>query len=142
MIKTTFKEYIDADTGERVEFQEVLKPYHGTRHFWKVYLSDFMAILGILDSKQLDVMIYICEHTNPADNIFYSTHRGIAKEIGVSKDTVTKVLGKLQKHYFLTKVQNGVYRVNPNKIVKGDEAKKRLLVSYYDAEREHNANKK
>ena len=38
---------------------------------------------------------------------------------------------KLQENKFVTKVQNGVWQVNPNIMMKGNESKKQMLLSYY-----------
>ena len=43
---------------------------------------------------------------------------------------------KLQENNFITKVQNGVWQVSPNIMLKGSEHKKRLLLNYYDDSRE------
>lgn len=50
----------------------------------------------------------------------------------MSLDTATKVMKKLQDNKFITKVQNGVYQVSPNIMMKGSEYKKSLLLNYYD----------
>ncbi|WP_266197514.1 replication/maintenance protein RepL [Streptococcus agalactiae] len=47
-------------------------------------------------------------------------------------ETVRKVMRKLQDNKFITKVQNGVYQVSPNIMMKGSEHKKSLLLNYYD----------
>ncbi len=39
---------------------------------------------------------------------------------------------KLQENKFIIKVQNGVWQVSPNIMMKGSEHKKSLLLNYYD----------
>ena len=39
---------------------------------------------------------------------------------------------KLQDNNFIKKIQNGVYQVSPNIMLKGSEYKKSLLLNYYD----------
>ena len=56
--------FIDSDTGEIFEADQVIKRFYGQKQFWKIYLMDFLNILGIFDSKQLDVFIYILENAN------------------------------------------------------------------------------
>jgi hypothetical protein len=43
---------VDQDTGEVILVDQITKRVYGTKQFWKVYLMDFLAVLGILDSKQ------------------------------------------------------------------------------------------
>ena len=41
---------------------------------------------------------------------------------------------KLQKQKFLVKIQNGLWQVSPNIMMKGNENKKRLLLSYFNTD--------
>ena len=93
---------------------------------------DFLQILGVLDSKQVDVLIYILENTEASTNTYIGTYRKTADGTGVSLDTATKVMRKLQDNNFIKKIQNGVYQVSPNIMLKGSEYKKSLLLNYYD----------
>ena len=43
----TKKEYTDNETGEIVEFNVVEKKAKG-KHFWKLYLSNFLNVLGLI----------------------------------------------------------------------------------------------
>lgn len=45
---------------------------------------------------------------------------------------------KLQENNFITKVQNGVWRVNPNILMKGNDTKRQILLSYYEEEKAEN----
>lgn len=126
------KRFIDPETGEEVTLQSVEKRYHGEKHFWKMYLFDFLNVLGIIDSKQLDVVCYVMQHTSPYDNRYVGTVRSTAEGAGVSASTVNSTFQKLQGCNFMRRVQNGVYAINPSVMVQGSEAKRRgLLVSYY-----------
>ncbi len=132
LIGTQKKCLVDVDTGERIEVEQITKRAYGQKAFWKLYLVDFLQILGVLDSKQVDVLIFILEHTKPSDNTYIGTYRKTADGSKTSLDTTTKVMRKLQQHGFLKKVQNGVYQVSPLIMYKGDEGKKQLLLNYYD----------
>lgn len=125
----------DLDTGELIEVDQITKRALGQKQFWKVYLIDFLQILGILDSKQVDVLIYILENTKAADNTYIGTYRKTAEGSGVSLDTTTKVMRKLQENGFIKKVQNGVYQISPLIMMKGSEHKKSLLLNYYADEK-------
>ena len=63
----------------------------------------FLQVLGILDSKQVDILVYILENTEPANNTFVGTYARIQKETGISQMTISRVLKKLQDANFLKK---------------------------------------
>lgn len=132
LIGTQRKRLIDEDTGERYEVDQITKRALGQKQFWKIYLIDFLQVLGVLDSKQVDVLIYILENTEASNNTYIGTYRKTAEGSGVSLDTATKVMKKLQDNKFIAKVQNGVYQVSPNIMMKGSDYKKSLLLNYYD----------
>ena len=67
------RELLDQETGEIIVVDQISKRIYGQKNFWKMYLMDFMSVLGIIDSKQLDVFIYIAENTNPSTNTFIGT---------------------------------------------------------------------
>lgn len=123
---------IDQTTGELIMVDQITKRVYGTKQFWKVYLMDFLTVLGIIDNKQLDIFIYIVEHTEPSTNTFIGTYDTIGKEVGVSRQTIAKIMKKLQQNNFITKKQNGVWIVNPNILMKGNDTKRQILLSYYD----------
>ena len=124
----------DLDTGEVMEVDQITKRALGQKQFWKVYLIDFLQILGVLDSKQIDVLIYILENTNASNNTYIGTYRKTAEGDKVSLDTATRVIKKLQDNGFIKRIQNGVYQVSPLIMMKGSEHKKQLLLNYYDDE--------
>lgn len=125
---------IDQDTGELVTVDQITKRVYGTKNFWKCYLMDFLTVLGIIDNKQLDVFVYIAENTNSSTNLFIGTYRKIAGDLHCSLDTVSKIMKKLQEVSFIKKVQNGVWFVNPNILMKGNDHKRQILLSYYESE--------
>lgn len=122
----------DLDTGEVIQVDQIVKRIYGTKQFWKVYLMDFLSVLGIIDSRQLDVFIYIAENTDPGNNLFIGTYDKIGKETGVSRQTISRIMRKLQDKNFIVKVQQGVWAVNPNILMKGNDHKRQILLSYYE----------
>lgn len=132
LIGTQKKQLMDTETGEIIEVEQVTKRIYGTKNFWKIYLMDFMHILGILDSKQVDVLVYILENTNISNNTFIGTYKKIASEANVSEPTIAIVMKKLQSGGFIRKVQNGVWVVNPQIMIRGNDHKQQMLVSYYN----------
>lgn len=128
------RQIMDMETGEVMLVDQITKRRYGTKNFWKCYLMDFLTILGILDSRQVDVFVYIAENTNQSTNMFIGTYRKIAEDVGCSTRTVTTIMKKLQENNFIKKVQNGVWLVNPNILMKGGDNKRQILLSYYESE--------
>ena len=112
----------------------IQKVVYGQKNFWKCYLMDFLAVLGIIDNKQLDIFVYICENTNPTNNLFIGTYKKIAQDVGCSETTISKIMKKLQDHNFVKKIQNGLWFVNPDLLMKGGEHKRQMLLSYYQSD--------
>lgn len=126
------KRLIDQDTGEVIEVDQITKRALGQKQFWKIYLMDFLQVLGGFEYKQLDVLVYILEHTDSSTNTFFGTYRKIAEKCNVSVDTVSRTIKLLLEREFIKKIQNGVYQVSPTIMMKGSEHKKSLLLNYFD----------
>ena len=131
LIGTKRKELIDKETGEIMEVDQITKKVYGQKNFWKLYLSDFLPVLGIVENKQVDILIYILENTQPSNNMFIGTYKTIRENTKASETTIAKVMKKLQEQKFLNKIQNGLWQVSPNIMMKGNENKKQLLLSYF-----------
>lgn len=85
--------------------------------------TDFMRFLkglGIKDSRQIEIFMYIMTNTDPNTNLFIGTYKRIAFDMGCSEATIAKVMKTLQEHSFLSKLQNGVWLVDQDKFY-GDE---------------------
>lgn len=128
------RELLDTETGELMHVDQITKMVYGSKNFWKCYLMDFLTVLGIIDSKQVDIFIYIVENTNQSNNVFLGTYKKIAKDVGVSEPTIAKIMKKLQDNNFIKKMQAGAWLVNPNILMKGNDNKRQILLSYYESE--------
>lgn len=128
------RELMDTETGELMWVDQITKRVYGSKNFWKCYLMDFLTVLGIIDSRQLDVFIYIVENTKPSTNMFIGTYKKISKDTGCSSTTIARIMKKLQENNFIKKVQNGVWLVNPNILMKGNDNKRQILLSYYTSD--------
>lgn len=132
LISIKKKDLIDPETGAIEQFDEIKKLHYGSDSFWKIFLMDFLAILGVFDSKQVDVFIFIIKNTNPTNNLFIGTYQDISKGAHVSSATIAKIMKKLQEHNFIKKERHSVWRVNPCVIMKGDPKNKKIILSYYN----------
>lgn len=56
----------------------------------------------------------------------------------VSYQTVAIIFKKMQENNLITKIQNGVYKVNPSIMVKGGESKRQRLVVEYESLKANN----
>ncbi|MCM1235900.1 MAG: replication/maintenance protein RepL [Ruminococcus flavefaciens] len=137
LVGTQYRELVDTQTGEIINVQQVTKRVYGTKNFWKIYLMDFMTVLGILDSKQVDILVYIMEHISAGTNTFIGTYKKISSDVGVSEPTIATVMKKLQKANFIRKVQNGVWAINPDMLMKGNDNKRQMLLSYYNEQAQY-----
>ncbi|WP_255287641.1 replication/maintenance protein RepL [Bacillus toyonensis] len=133
------RELVDTETGEVIHVDQITKRVYGTKNFWKMYLMDFLTVLGIIDNKQLDIFIYIAENTNQSNNLFIGTYKQISKDVKVSEPTIAKLMKKLHANNFIKKKQNGVYIVNPNIMMKGNDTKRQILLSYYEEDKPLNS---
>lgn len=126
------KRYIDEDGNEGTQ-TEVYKKTYGGKHFWRVWLGDLLYTLGLINnSKQLDVVFYVLDNTDPANNLYIGTIRKTVEETGISYGTVATIFKKMQGVDMIVKQGNGVYKVKPNLLMKGDDNKKQRLVIEYE----------
>ena len=72
--------------------------------------------------------------------MFVGTYKTIQKNTHTSETTIAKVMKKLQKQQFLKKIQNGIWQISPNIMMKGNENKKQLLLSYFRTDESNNNN--
>ncbi|MFH4259009.1 replication protein, partial [Acinetobacter baumannii] len=42
------RELVDTETGEVIHVDQITKRVYGTKNFWKMYLMDFLTVLGII----------------------------------------------------------------------------------------------
>ena len=126
------KRYIDEDGNEGTQ-TEVYKKTYGGKHFWRVWLGDLLYTLGLINnSKQLDVVFYVLDNTDPSNNLYIGTIRETVEKTGISHGTVSTIFKKMQEVDMIVKQQNGLYKVKPNLLMKGDDNKKQRLVIEYE----------
>ena len=121
---------VDVETGETHDI--FIKKTIESQNFVKVFMADFLVALGILNSKSVSVVCYILENVRYSDNTLIATKEQIAKGSGTSLRTVFNVLSKLQEVGFMKRQANGVYIINPNYVLKGNENKRRIIIDYYN----------
>jgi len=122
------------DTGEETVLEEFHKTAFGRKQFWKLYLSDFLQILGlVMENKQLSVLVYILENTSPVNNLFLGTYREIANATNISIGTVNIIMKKLKNTNYrgspmIKQVRCGNLMISPALLMKGSDFKKKTLL--------------
>ena len=81
-------------------------------------------------------MFYVLDNTDPANNLYIGTIRKTVEMTGISYGTVATIFKKMQEVDMIAKQSNGVYKVKPNLLMKGDDTKKQRLVIEYEKIRE------
>lgn len=129
--------YVDESGEHEMTETEVYKKYYGGPHFYRVWLSDLLYHLGLINnSKQMDVLFYVLDNVN-SDNLFIGTYRDVEKNTGISYKTVATIFKKMIDNDLITSKQRGVYMVKPTLLMKGDNVRKhRLTIEYENIKRE------
>lgn len=134
LVGTVHRELVDTNTGETIEVEQTLKFNYGSKHFWKCYLANFLKVIEALESRHLKIFTYIIRKTKPSNNLFICTYDKMAKDLKCSKQTISETMKILQKTNFIRKKQNGIWIINPNVIMKGNDNKRhQLFTEYADA---------
>lgn len=124
-------QFKDMSTNEEFEGSLIVKRL-SEEDFLKVQIGDLLKLLGILESKQADVVIYILKNMEFSKNFFYGTYDEIAKGSEISRATVTRTMTQLTKAHLIAKVRNGVYQVNPALAYKGNDKHRAYILRYYE----------
>lgn len=122
------RELIDTQTGEVIRVEQVTRVGPGSKQFWKVYLPELLKVIEGFEGKQLAVLAHVLGNTNQGSNLFFGTYPEVMRNVNVSRQTVATTFGKLQRRSFLRKVQGGVWMVNPDVIMKGNDNKRLMLL--------------
>ena len=123
--------FINQETGEIIECVVIEKNVENDFNFHKVWLEDLIGILEIIGTKKLVIVKWILNNFNDKDNIVFFTQRKLVKELGISIKTINETIKLLLENNFMKKIQNGVYMINPDILVKGKTGKRmNLLIQY------------
>lgn len=124
--------YINPKTNELEKFNVFEQSRETDFNFHKVWVQDLVEVLGLIGGPKVKVFNHILSNMN-GDNIFFGTIRNMATSIGISKETVSSSLKLLKKAGQIKMLQDGVYMINPDLILKGKSAKRqRLQAIFYD----------
>ena len=132
------KRYIDPETGEEVI--ATVEVVNGNRKFgWEaVWLGTLLETLEIISTKGFKVAKFLLEQRIRGENLIVATIPEIAKKTGLSESTVKRIIKKLLDANFITRIQRGVYRVNPAVIWRGNESKRQAILIKFQNETSKN----
>jgi len=134
--KISYEQNVDENTGEVSDMVKVDKTFYGDAGWWKIYLQQFLMVLGKFNINILNVMCFICENTSTGNNIFLGTIDTIAEYVGISRSTVIRCMKELSEAGFIKMVARGQYMVNPNIMYVGggkkNPGKRGFLVELYE----------
>jgi hypothetical protein len=117
------------DTGEVIEATEIVKKV-GRQGFMITYLSAIINLIEVLGNKKMQVVKYILNNMEPANNMLVVTTRELAKKCEVNISTVVETLKILDKAG-ITKRRTGAIMVNSDLVHRGNENKEKALVARF-----------
>ena len=129
-VQVNERELVDPQTGETVQVKQIVERSKDA-NFQKMFMMHILDALDEVTTKKFDVVMHLLEEKNN-QNLIISTHKQIAKEINASPTTVSNTMKILKEKNFLTMINKGVYRINPNMIFKGGHNQRMdVLRTYY-----------
>lgn len=123
---------LDQQTGELVDIPAIVIR-GGDVNFDKIWVWHLCDAYKLVGNKAIDVINYMIEVRN-RDNLIIGSQRKLAEDIGVSVPTLARVIKILKKHKIVTMPQQGVYRLSPDMIWKGDHQKRMQVLFDYKNE--------
>ena len=123
---------MDIDTGEVTNITEILVTKTDF-NFDKVWTSQLAAILDLAGSKPIKILAWFIEGRDH-ENMIIGTYAKIAEKVGCSVDSVKVTIKILLAEGVVSKVQTGVYRVNPDLVWKGGHGRRQAILLEYRRE--------
>lgn len=121
--------YINADTGEAEEMQ-VMTIEDRDFNFAKIWIGHIVSALEAIGNQKIKVITYLMENIT-TENFILETQRSIAKQCGVSLETVRQTMKALQEADIVRMKSHGVYMLNPNCMFKGKHKQRmNVLIKY------------
>lgn len=132
VVKTHTKRVMDLDTFEIEDFTQmtVTKTDFDFDKIWTAHLG---TILDLVGSKPMKILAWFIEGRNH-ENLIIGTYSKIAESAGCSQETVRQTVKLLLGSGVISKVQNGLYRVNPDLVWRGDAGRRQSIIIEYQRE--------
>lgn len=127
------QEYVNTATGE-VEVFNVIQETEKDANFHKIWLGHIIQALEAVGNQKIKVVNFIMDNLNK-ENQLVMTQRKIAEKANVSLPVVAETIKILTEADFLSQVQSGVYRINPEVIFKGGTSERMNILIQYQSEK-------
>lgn len=131
-VKINTKRLMDIETGEVTELTQLLvtKSDFDFDKIWTVQLAVVLDLAGSIPIKILSWFISERDHKN----LVIGTYPKIAESVGCSQDSVKVTMKILLNAGVISKVQTGVYRVNPDLVWRGNHGRRQAILLEYRRE--------
>lgn len=131
-VKITTKRLMDIETGEVTDLTQLLvtKADFDFDKVWTVQLAVVLDLAGSIPIKILAWFIAERDHKN----IVIGTYPKIAENVGCSEASVKNTMKILLEAGVISKVQAGVYRVNPELVWRGGHGRRQAILLEYRRE--------
>lgn len=123
------KDYVDAETGV-VETFNVITTSEKDFNFQKLWLGHILEAIQEIGNAKMQVLMYLINNREKANNMIVKTTQEIAELTGISKKTVIETLKILEQHKII-KRKTGVVVLNPDVIFKGSPQKRMSILLQY-----------
>lgn len=133
-ISSKVETWINQETGEVRQVQEI-EVKATDKGFDKVWLGMILAVLEIIGSKKIDVIKYLLENRSRTENTVTVSQHKIAKDVGVSVQTVNETMKKLEAADFIHRIVPGHYRINPAVIWRGSHMGRMAIMAKFSEEK-------
>lgn len=139
-ISSKIETWVNQETGEVRQVQEI-EVKATDKGFDKVWLGMILAILDIIGSKKINVIKYLLENRSRTENTITVSQHKIAKDVGVSIQTVNETMKKLETADFIHRIVPGHYRINPAVIWRGSHMGRMAIMAKFSEEKAARASK-
>lgn len=131
VIKFDTRSYVDQETGEVIEVQQIARS--GDSDFHKIWLSHILDAVDEVGNKKMKILMYLMSNID-YQNRYVGTYQMIADEVGCHKKTVGELMKTLLEQNIISRPQQGVVRVSPDIIFKGSKQKRMNVLLKYGEE--------
>lgn len=129
-----YDHYINQRTGELEEFA-VMRATQADWNFDKLWLFKLVELLDLVGNSKVRVLVWMLENRD-SENRIIATQDAIAEGSGVSRRTVSRLLGEMREENLISSPQNGIYRLTPDLIWKGSHPSRMNILMQFHKEAE------